>query len=237
MIGVEAYQTLMGSFAVLKNDDTKHAATHQILTNEEYSELITERNSLRAQLASEKAARKADAEKAERAKKSAVNDIVAKANVEIQKGKDLLIAATKERDDALELNRNLKRICKENANAKRGIKPKKEHSGFIITSTAEIFERVKEGKSTNEYRAYKSIVETPYFEHMELTTKLKDDAWEDGLKTLFDSAWQDANNINYLSAVNEENKDKNFIYKLNWRTNKRGMWEIECYHTKPVKIS
>jgi len=237
MIGVEAYQTLMGSFAVLKNDDTKHEATHQILTNEEYSELITERNNLRAQLASEKAARKRDAENAVKAKDKAVKDIIDKANAEIEKGKGLITKANKERDDALELNRNLKRICKENANAKRGIKPKKEHSGFIVTSTSEIFEKVKEGKTINEYRAYKSIVETPYFKHQELTTKLKDDAWDDGLKTLFDSAWQDANNINYLSAVNEENKDKNFIYKLNWRTNNRGMWEIECYHTKPVKIS
>lgn len=237
MIGVEAYQTMMGNFAVLKNDDTKHTATHQILTVDEYTKLIIERNNLRSQLASEKEARIRDAENAAISKNKAVKDIVDKANAEIQKVKSLIGKANKERDDALELNRNLKRICKENANAKRGIKPKKEHSGFIVTSTSEIFERAKEGKTINEYRAYKSIVETPYFKHQELTTKLKDDAWDDGLKTLFDSAWQDADNINYLGAVDESNKDKNFIYKQNWRTNNRGMWEIECYHTKPLNVS
>ena len=141
-----------------------------------------------------------------------------------------------ERTQAAErLNENLKRICRENANAKRGLKPKKKCSGFVITSTAEVFERLKAKNGFTERRAYKSIIETPYDAKLELTDALKVGAWDEGLGAFFDSSWKNTDASNYQDAIKDD-RQENFLYRQNWRTNKNGLWEIECYHTKPLKL-
>lgn len=230
----KVYQGMMGAY---KLEDEKHEGTHALLTLEDYNDLKSQISSLKSQLADEKQAHADDVEEEQRQAKATCDSYKKQCLDKISEWKQYAETCNVKQEQAERLNINLKRICKENANAKRGIKPKKERSGFIVTATAEIFERVKVKKNMKEHRAYKSIVETPYNELMPLTDELKEGAWDDGLNELFDSSWKDTDSPDYLSAIDDERKDKNFIYKQNWRTNKNGFWEIECYHTKPMNLS
>lgn len=218
---------------VYKLEDKKHEGTHALLTLEEYEEIKDVIESLRRQLLTERQAHVMEQEKA----KATCDSYAQQCKEEIASWKAHAAECQRKQEQAEKLNVNLKRICKENANAKRGLKPKKEHSGFVVTATSEIFERVKVKKGMKEYRAYKSVVETPYSELMPLTDELKEGAWKEGLKAFFNISWKDTNNNNYLEAIKEDRKAKNFVYRQNWRTNKKGLWEIECYHTKPMNLT
>ncbi len=109
-----AYKGTFGSYSVWKQGDSKHEPTHRILTDKEYSELKSQIRSLEDQLKKEKSAHVDDLT-AERKKSKSDHDSI------VKKAKEAIEKAEKERDEALSLNVNLKRICKENANAKRGL--------------------------------------------------------------------------------------------------------------------
>ena len=65
-------------------------------------------------------------------------------------------------EQAESLNVNLKRICKENANAKRGLKPKKEHSGYVATRSEQGVRIEMDGKKRTETPVWKTLIQTPY---------------------------------------------------------------------------
>lgn len=238
-----AYINKLGVITRYKEGDEKNFPTHRILTNEEYGKLLKEIEGLRKQLLSKEEQYTMEIEKLKqqyynvleekRKEEETHNDYREQVKKFIIATKTEIDNCREAKDEAERLNVNLKRICRENANAKRGIKPKKEHSGFIVISTAEIFEHYKKDRSIKDVRAYKTIVETPYKKIMELDVAKKQ-AWNDGLNRFFDHAWSDSNRNDYAEAVKNNHDDKNFVYKMNWRTGKRGYWEIECWHTKPL---
>ena len=232
----KAYKGMMGGYAVWKEGDEKHEPTHKILTNDEYDELQRKIRSLKNQHDNEKTAHSNDVAKEQQKSVADHNAIVKQANEAIENANKRVQKAEKERDEALSLNVNLKRICKENANAKRGIKPKKQHSGFVIVRTQEARDRIPLKKGFEDRRVYKTTVETPYSIHLAIAD-VEPSAWDDGLSELFGSAWTDHNSNNLSGALNEENIHKNFIYRQDWQTGKNDLWEIVCWHTKPITMA
>ena len=230
----KAYKGMMGGYTVWKKDDEKHTPTHMILTNEEYNKIVEGIRDLQEKLKNTEDACKvqisnikADARAKVKAAQKEAEDQIAEANKRVEK-------AEQDRDDAVSLNANLKRICKENANAKRGIKPKKQHSGFVVLRTQETRDRIPlKKKGYEDIRVYKSVIETPYStKHTILEADSM--AWKDGLNQIFDIAWADHDRNDLISALDEEYKTKNVLYKQDYQTGKNGLWEIVCWHTKPI---
>ena len=54
------------------------------------------------------------------------------------------------------------RICRERANSDRKLKPKKEHSGFVVVSSAEKEYRYKAGKNLKTVRLWETVLQSPY---------------------------------------------------------------------------
>lgn len=73
-----------------------------------------------------------------------------------------LVAAQEEVAYQQGLNENLLRICRERANSARKLKPKKEHSGFVVVSSAEKEYRYKAGKNLKTVRLWETVLQSPY---------------------------------------------------------------------------
>lgn len=73
---------------------------------------------------------------------------------------------------AQDLNRNLIRISKERANSDRKLKPKKEHSGYVILSMQQKIKKERNGKVLTEEVIWEALIQTPYL--TELTAEQVD---------------------------------------------------------------
>ena len=111
--------------------------THVILTKKEYEKLVrdeadAERRAIVA---------KSDADKEiGRAKSEARYEAENAAEKARKKVEDIAAELEKEKAESAyqrRLNANLLRISKERANAERKLKPKKEHTGYVVTASEE----------------------------------------------------------------------------------------------------
>ena len=76
---------------------------------------------------------------------------------------------------------NLKRICTEKSNQERGIKPKKERSGYILLGYDTSDFRMKFAESSVSFETRRLLIETPYsigINYKEATTLIKNDLSE-----------------------------------------------------------
>lgn len=143
---------------------------------------------------------------------------------------------------AQNLNTNLKRICRERANADRGLKPKKQHNGYVALATSSYLERYRTSdREMKEFLAYRTVIQTPY--SVKFTMKsVEDMLYDDGyicFKRFFGGGWS-----NILMGTNAnsrsqklENQEKNFIFRWNLKASlQKTYWEIEVCHTKPLTV-
>lgn len=138
------------------------ACSHVILTLEEYESLCQERDLAKkeqqaAQLWADSEVRKAIAQGKDNLKRA---EDTAKTALE-EVGRQL-VAAQEEAAYQQGLNENLLRICRERANSTRKLKPKKEHSGFVVVSSAEKEYRYKAGKNLKTVRLWETVLQSPY---------------------------------------------------------------------------
>ena len=150
-----------------------------------------------------------------------------------------LVTIIHEKDKQIEraksLNKNLKRISRERANADRGIKPKKQSSGFKIMSFCSRYEKVcKPNGKIENVLVYKTVYQTPY-DKCFLYSDVVNMVW-DYLPFTYDFRAKDGYNaINDI--LDDEVVDKQYIYRWTLRINnlfseKKSYWEIELNHTK-----
>lgn len=123
------YKTFTGGYS--REKDGKEA-THVILSVEEYNKLTRDLRDAQndKRRAEEKAERDISDYKAE------ANNLIVKEREANQKSIEAfesdLKGARIEINRLNNLNANLNRIMRERANAKRGLKPKKEHNGYLV---------------------------------------------------------------------------------------------------------
>lgn len=139
------------------------------------------------------------------------------------------------------LNDNLKRIAKERANAKRGLTPKKERSGYIVLFSSQYRERYRdENNEKCVANTWKSVLQTPYDATIPLE-QIMDDVWDELMHQIlypmgFRRVQSVEKNGEYMSWGNDE-EELCGLYRWDYKANyKSGYWEMSLYHTKSLKV-
>lgn len=146
------------------------------------------------------------------------------------------------------INTNLIRIAKERANAKRGLKPKKEHTGYVLLSIDEASyshkDDIKRHVIIENYPFWRIRLQTPYIATLDvnsvetlITTDLKNKlASIMTIKRSMD--FHSLSNYDH-SKMNELWKSNdNFIFKSILKVNAiKGFWEIEYWTRYIIKVT
>lgn len=146
------------------------------------------------------------------------------------------------------LNENLLRIAKERANADRNLRPKKEHTGYVVVSSTEKDWRYRDNRNKWETtRLWETVLQSPYsldfneqqarHEMGELTGEDSDDwvAGRLGITDYYDGEYSD---MLYDEDCDwAEDPEKNVMLRWRLRANARtGYWEVLFLHTKPLDV-
>lgn len=222
--------------------------THVILTLGEYAGLKREISS--AQQAARNAEYNADKKihQIQSEAQSRITDAekkIAKNTAEWEKK-----LAAEQQESALQrgLNANLLRITKERANAERGLKPKKEHNGYVVLTSVEKESRYKDSYGHPQtITLWETAMETPYtvdFEAeqvrgliRELTQADEDGNWpicRIGITGNYPGKYADMiRNKGWREDYEEDNIMLERWLRANYRS---GYWELVFLHTKPLAV-
>lgn len=153
------------------------------------------------------------------------------------------------------LNKNLKRIARERANAERGLTPKKERSGYIVIYSQQYNQKYRvdhDSADKKEFAKYEvltakcwqTILQTPYDSSLPLN-QVQDDIWDELDFHLYNMGFRkiqekDKNGVfrTWYDVLDDGRKHEVCgLYKWDFKANyKSGLWEITLYHTKSLKV-
>ena len=221
--------------------------SHVILTKGEYEKLLSEIR----QAEQEKRNTEYEAEKALKSMsqdaKYKINQAEENAKNKIDVAEQELAVAKKEIEYQKGLNETLLRISRERANADRNLKPKKEHTGYVVCSSSEKEYTYREGKKPKKVMLWETMLQSPYSVGVSV---------EQAKKQIIRELFEKEENGDYFiqrigingyypqgfeRMINDgqwgnEYKDYNIMcgerYNRNFKT---GYWEIRFYHTKPLE--
>ena len=158
-----AKKTPMG-YKVLPDNSSVREATHVVLTKEEHEQLLQEKRSLEWNLQSQRNELTAQLQEVKDDAFQRVSAAEATAKqcareVETKLARTQQIAAYWE-----QLNEDLLRISKERANADRNLRPKKQHTGYVVLISAEKERRYEVPNEQKMKRAtlWETVIQTPY---------------------------------------------------------------------------
>lgn len=132
-------------------------------------------------------------------------------------------------DRISDLNFNLLRVATERANAKRGLKPKKEHNGYMVIESMEYSYRTRE----RDFPCWKVKIQSPYDSSIPFLT-IKNNIVHDLIK-VFGGSLGISNAYTLKDKTTQDllilwEGDKNFIFKTNYKSNnKTTFWEVEYW--------
>ncbi len=151
-----------------------------------------------------------------------------------------------EREYQQRLNANLLRISKERANAARKLKPKKEHSGYVVISSTEKDHFYKHGANRKKAILWETVLQTPF--SIDFTEEQARTETEALFRKDESGAWPIGKigiNGQYPTGYGEMTRDRNaaewekynVMVENKLRANFRsGYWELIMLHTKPLGI-
>lgn len=217
-------------------ESDKKPATHVILSIEEYDNLQMEIYNVKKE--KEIIIKKANNEIRQCIAQTdeQVKDIAGQAQKRIESLQNDFKKANNEIIRVNGLNANLKRICKERANAKRGIKPKKDHHGYLIIDRQQYIYilNFKDKKKSRSFPCWKIRFQSPYDSSIPYEIVQKE--INNDLINLFGSLLNinhvypngTLENLRFDEFNNLWQNNKNFIFKTLYKSNmKSGFWEIE----------
>lgn len=220
--------------------------THVIQTRQEYEMLLNQRD--RAQREKEEAERAATRE-ITRVKQEAAHEADRAAQMAQAQIDDLLQVERKTAEiaDQRALNANLLRISRERANADRGLRPKKVHTGYVVVMSSEKEIRYKTGRNKLlTAKVWETVLQSPYsvdFTESQARQLIEEDllARKNGL--LADvGITMICSGSSYENLIETENWKEikaahNTLFSRQLRANYRvGYWEYIIQHTKPLGI-
>lgn len=219
-------------------ESDKKSATHVILGIDEYDNLQMELYNFKKE--KEIIIKKANNEIRQciAQKDEHVKDIVGQARKRIESLQNDFKKANNEITRVNGLNANLKRICKERANAKRGIKPKKEHHGYLIIDRQQYsyILNFKDKKKNRSFPCWKVRVQSPYDSSIpyEIVQKeINNDLIKlYGFLLNINHVYSNGTleNLRFDEFNNLWQNNKNFIFKTLYKSNmKSGFWEVDCF--------
>lgn len=236
-------KTMIG-YKELDGGHSDPECTHVILTLKEYDGLLREISQAEQKARDEK--RKAEEEK--RASQNREQQTVQKANQVIEKWMKALEKEKAESAYQKGLNENLLRIARERANADRKLKPKKEHSGYVVVVSLEKIYRYKNGRRLGSAKLWETVIQSPY--SIEFPAKQSKKLI---LQEFFPETgeWEAAKlgidrwvSGDYGDLLNDPEVDEEFMKQnvalmgyLSFRANYRaGYWEVVLVHTRPLGV-
>ena len=168
----------------------------------------------------------------------------------ISEMQDKLTEATNEVNYQINLNKTLLRISKERANVDRKLKPKKEHTGYVVISSTEKEYRFKTNTSTRLKTAilWQTVIQSKYsidFTEEQAKKQIKEELFNHeynsswligkiGITANFDGKYEELlKNIDFRDNMQNYNVMFTPHFKANYRS---GYWEIFFMHTKDLNI-
>ena len=134
-----------------------------ILTREEYEQIVRQKAKAESEAAVAKSNAAAAIEQADRDAQRKIREAAEETQEEINKIHQDLSEAESKIKYWQGLNENLLRISKERANADRKLKPKKEHTGYVVVSSTEKEYRYKVNRRDFEtVMLWETVLQTPY---------------------------------------------------------------------------
>lgn len=238
-------KTALGYKAV-QGGQSDYDCTHVILTKAEYENLCSDIRT------AENKARKAEDDAEQRVKNIKavanrdINDVKKEAALQAENVNRELAAANEEISYQRRLNENLLRINRERANSERKLKPKKEHTGYVVCSSSERDYTFRLNRKNHKIVLWETVLQSPY--QIDFT---EEQARKQITEELFE---QDENGKFFISRIGvtasyaagfasmvsdnewaDEYKKYNVMLERKLRMNFRvGYWEIAFYHTKPL---
>ena len=223
--------------------------THVILTLKEYDKLLQEK----ARAEQETRDTKYDAGRAiDKAKRDAsymAQKAAEEARQTVADMEEALAAEKAENAHQRALNANLLRISRERANADRKLKPKKEHTGYVVVVSEETDHQYKDGnRHVKRVLLWKTVIQSPYvvdFPEAQVREQILEELLrknEDGYRLIDRLGINGIYNKGYGSMIEDRRwcaePDKyNIMLKPKFRVNFRsGYWEVICLHTKPLDV-
>lgn len=142
------------------------------------------------------------------------------------------------------LNLNLLRICKERANSDRKLKPKKEHTGYVVISSQEKEIRYHVGKKMMTAVVWETVFQSPYsIEFTEAQARklivrellTNDGGWKLVAVGIIQRCMVDYGILKekYPEEIKKENMAFNERLKVNYKV---GYWEYIVLHTLPLGV-
>lgn len=239
----------LGGYKDVPGGQSDPECTHVILTKKEYDQLYREK----AVAENEASRAKYDAERAindaRRGAQYTAQQAAAEARQTVEAMEADLAAERAESARQRALNANLLRISKERANADRKLKPKKEHTGYVVVISEETDHQYKDGnRHVKRVLLWKTVIQSPYvvdFPEEQVREQILEELLrknEDGYRLIDRLGINGIYNKGYGSMIEDRRwcaePDKyNIMLKPKFRVNFRsGYWEVICLHTKPLDV-
>lgn len=236
-------KTMIG-YKTLDGGHSDPECTHVILPLEEYNDLLKEISRAKWETREEKS-KAADAQKESQRE---LNNTVQQYKQAIEKWREALNEAQTEIAYQKGMNENLLRIARERANADRKLKPKKEHSGYVVVVSSEKIYRYKHGHRLGSAKLWETVIQSPYL--IEFPAKqvkkliIQEFFPENGewkAARLGIDRWFSGD---YGDLLNDQNVDEEFVkhnvalmeyqsFRANYRA---GYWEVILVHTRPLGV-
>ncbi len=221
--------------------------THVILTMEEYKRLHQEKEQAERKVQETKYAAERKISQAEADSRYRIQRAEAEAKAQIEAIQAELEKAQRNADYQRGLNRNLLRMSKERANADRELRPKKQHTGYVVLSSREREYRYKDGnRHWRTVLLWETVLQSPYsvgFSDIQARQQMQEDlfAKDEGDQWMIQRI---GINGSYRKGYEEMIEDKRWRdchqqynvmldrhLKANYRT---GYWELIFNHTKSL---
>lgn len=222
--------------------DEKHPGTYMLLTNDEYLQLLNKINTAKQEKATTESVSKENIRKVEISSDEAIKKVEEEAQERIDEITEKLHLVEQEVLFQKNLNANLLRISKERANADRKLKPKKEHTGYVVISSQEKEIRYRNKKQMLSAVVWETVLQSPY--NIEFTEDqarkqifdellTNDGGWklgDIGITNRFITTYE-----NLVANNRKEIKSVNIAFNQRLRANyKVGYWEYIVLHTLPL---
>ena len=222
--------------------------THVILKLKEYNKLLQEKARAEQKARNTKYNAERAIDKAKREASCTAQKATEEARQTVADMKEVLAAERAESAHQRALNVNLLRIAKERANADRNLKPKKEHTGYVVVVSEVREYRYRSGKKWNRVKLRETVIQSHYtvdFSETEVETQIerelfpKNDVWligRIGITGRYDGTYEE---MMEDSSVDEELLKRNILLKGQQRIRanfRSGYWEVIFLHTKPLDV-
>lgn len=239
----------LGGYKDVSGGQSDPECTHVILTKKEYDQLHREK----AVAESEASRAKYDAERAIADAKQGAQYAAQKAAEEARQTVEAMEAnlAAERAKSAHQraLNANLLRIAKERANADRKLKPKKEHTGYLVVFSGEKEHQYRDGnRRLKRVLLWETVIQSPYvvdFPETQARKQILEELLrkdETGYRLIDRLGINGYYSKGYGSMIEDrewcsEPNRFNIMLKPKFRANFRaGYWEVLCLHTKPLNV-